>query len=76
MDGRRFTPEATLYSYGHDLGFTAVTELPFATRHTRMLARGNRLLFYAASPDDGGSIVLRFLEPDRSVHVLGAATPH
>jgi len=67
MKGQRFTQDRSVMAYDPSHGWsTTVDELPFGTRHVRMLPHRNRLLFYTANDERRDRIVIRILEPDHS----------
>jgi hypothetical protein len=67
MKGQSFTQDRSVMSYEQGSGWhSVVAELPFVTRHVRMLPHRNRLLFYTANDERRDRIVIRILEPDHS----------
>lgn len=65
MNGQSFKPDTAVTVFAPDSGWrTVCAELPFQTRHVRMLPHGNRLLFYSANDERGDRITIRTLEPD------------
>lgn len=65
MRGQRFTEDRSVVVFDEAAGWrTIVEELPFGVRNVQMLARGNRLLFYAI---EDGEVRIRTFEPDATV---------
>jgi hypothetical protein len=74
MRGQRFSQDRSVAVFEPGKGWdTVVDELPFATRHVRMLANRNRLLFYTANDPRRDRIVIRTFEPDHTVRVAAAS---
>ncbi|MCR9245436.1 MAG: hypothetical protein NXI31_10415 [bacterium] len=74
MKGMKFTQDRALWSFEPKQGWTKVVdELPFGTRHVRMLSNRNRLVFYSANDARRDRIVIHTYEPDRDTHVIEAS---
>ena len=67
MKGQSFKQDRSVMAYDPSSGWSSVVEeLPFGTRHVRMLPHRNRLLFYSANDERRDRIVIRLLEPDHA----------
>jgi len=73
MRGMRFNQDRSIVAYEPGRGWrTVVGELPFETRHVRMLTSRNRLMFYSANDERRDRIMIRTFEPDHAVMIPDA----